>query len=202
MGGPTTVEYELAREMTERVPSLERVRFAGSGGEAAQNVLRLVRGWTGRQKIAKFEGGVSRAGRRAGSQRRPAAGRGRCRSSRRGRYRRGGGSTARAAGDTVILPYSHPEAVERLLVQHRDELAAVWLDPRGGVLDADREFIRHMRGITEELDLLLVMDEVVAFRVGAGRTAGTVRHPARPDHVRQDHRGRAFRLARSGGGPT
>ena len=56
LGGPTTVEYELAREMTERVPSLERVRFAGSGGEAAQNVLRLVRGWTGRQKIAKFEG--------------------------------------------------------------------------------------------------------------------------------------------------
>ena len=56
LGGPTTVEYELAQEMTERVPSLERVRFAGSGGEAAQNVLRLVRGWTGRQKIAKFEG--------------------------------------------------------------------------------------------------------------------------------------------------
>ena len=51
----------------------------------------------------------------------------------------------------MILPYSHPEAVERLLVQHRDELAAVWLDPRGGVLDADREFIRHMRGLRRSL---------------------------------------------------
>ena len=167
LGGPTTVEYELAREMTERVPSLERVRFAGSGGEAAQNVLRLVRGWTGRQKIAKFEGAFH--GRvdalevsvgppldEAGPQSAPRA------------VPQGRGFERGAAEDTVILPYSHPEAVERLLVQHRDELAAVWLDPRAGILDADREFIRHMRLITEELDLLLVMDEVVAFRVGPG----------------------------------
>ena len=167
LGGPTTVEYELAREMTERVPSLERVRFAGSGGEAAQNVLRLVRGWTGRQKIAKFEGAFH--GRvdalevsvgppldQAGPGSAPRA------------VPQGRGFERGAAADTVILPYRHPEAVERLLVQHRDELAAVWLDPRAGVLDADREFIRHMRGITEELDLLLVMDEVVAFRVGPG----------------------------------
>ena len=167
LGGPTTVEYELAREMTERVPSLERVRFAGSGGEAAQNVLRLVRGWTGRQKIAKFEGAfhgrvdalevsVSPPLDEAGAESAPRA------------VPQGRGFDRGVAEDTVILPYSHPEAVEQLLVQHRDELAAVWLDPRAGVLDADREFIRHMRGITEELDLLLVMDEVVAFRVGPG----------------------------------
>ena len=73
LGGPTTVEYELARELTQRVPSLERVRFTGSGGEAAQNVLRLVRGWTGRPKIAKFEGAFHGRVGRAGNQRQPAA---------------------------------------------------------------------------------------------------------------------------------
>ena len=100
----------------------------------------------------------------------------------------------------MILPYSHPEAVERLLVQHRDELAAVWLDPRAGVLDADREFIRHMRLITEELDLLLVMDEVVAFRWGPGG-ARTVRYS--PDLTTFGKIiGGGFRLGRSGGGPT
>ena len=167
LGGPTTIEYELAQEMTERVPSLERVRFAGSGGEAAQNVLRLVRGWTGRQKIAKFEGAfhgrvdaleisVSPPLDQAGAHAAPQA------------VPQGRGFVRGAAEDTVILPYNRPEAVARLLERHRDELAAVWLDPRAGILDADREFIRYMRRITADLDLLLVMDEVVSFRVGPG----------------------------------
>ncbi len=167
LGGPTTVEYELAREMTQRVPALERVRFTGSGGEAAQNVLRLVRGWTGRPKIAKFEGAfhgrvdaleisVSPPLDQAGAQAAPQA------------VPQGRGFVRGAAADTVILPYNRREAVARLLERHRDELAAVWLDPRAGILTGDREFIRYMRRVTTDLDLLLVMDEVVSFRVGPG----------------------------------
>ena len=201
LGGPTTVEYELAQEMTERVPSLERVRFTGSGGEAAQNVLRLVRGWTGRQKIAKFEGAfhgrvdaleisVSPPLDQAGAHAAPQA------------VPQGRGFVRGAAEDTVILPYNRPEAVARLLERHRDELAAVWLDPRAGILDADREFIRYMRR-----DYGGTRPAAGDGRGGgvpgrAGWVARTVRHPARPNHVRQDHRGRLSDWARSGGGPS
>ena len=167
LGGPTEVEYELARELTQRVPSLERVRFAGSGGEAAYNVLRLVRGWTGRPKIAKFEGAfhgridaleisVSPPLDQAGPAEAPQP------------VPQGQGFVRGAAEDAVILPYGQPEAVTRLLEQHRDELAAVWLDPRAGILSIDRDFVRFMRRITTDLDLLLVMDEVVSFRIGPG----------------------------------
>lgn len=171
LGGPTEVEYDLALELTRRVPSLERVRFTSSGSEATLHVLRLVRGWTGRHKIAKFEGAyhgsidavevsVNPPLDLAGPADMPHAVPG------------VKGLAPSSAENTVVLPYNKPEAVARLLEQHRDELAAVLLDPRAGIMPIDFDFIRYVRQITHELGLLLVLDEVVAFRLGPGGLQG------------------------------
>jgi glutamate-1-semialdehyde 2,1-aminomutase len=178
LGGPTEVEYELALELTRRVPSLERIRFTSSGSEAMLHVLRLVRGWTGHPKIAKFEGAyhgsadavevsvsppLNLAGPAAAPHTVPSV----------------KGIDTSAITNTVILPYNQPEAVARLLARHRQELAAVLLDPRAGILPIDLDFIRYLRQITHELGLLLVMDEVVAFRLGTGGLQGLCE--VRPD---------------------
>ena len=153
----TTVEYELARRDDPAPRGCRRWSGCGLPGRGvrpdAQNVLRLVvagvRHWTGRQKIAKFEGGVSRAsGWHARGQRRPAAQTRRDRSPRRGRCRRGGGIRARGPrkehGDPAVQPPGGGGAAALGWCSTVTSWRRVWLDPRAGVLDADREFIRPL----------------------------------------------------------
>ena len=74
----------------------------------------------------------------------------------------------RAHEDIIILPYNDEESVERLLVRHRDELACVMLDPKAGIIPIRPDFMQRVRAITEELGLLLIFDEIVAFRHSRG----------------------------------
>ena len=66
------------------------------------------------------------------------------------------------------MPFNNEEALERLVRRHRDELACVILDPKTGILPVRKEYIQAVRRVTEENDVLLVLDEVVAFRVARG----------------------------------
>jgi glutamate-1-semialdehyde 2,1-aminomutase len=178
LGGPTAAEAALAEELCRRLPSVQRVRFTTSGSEATGCVLRLARGWSGRHRIAKFEGAyhgsvdavdvsvrppVRQAG-PPGAPRAVAGGRGLARG---------------AVEDALILPYDDREAVARLLTTHRHELAAVLFDPRAGILPIDLDFVRFLRALTAELRLLLVLDEVVSFRLGYGGLQGLA--DIRPD---------------------
>ena len=171
LGAPTAAEGALAEELCRRLPAVERVRFTTSGSEATGCVLRLARGWTGRHRVAKFEGAyhgtvdavdvslrppLSEAG-PAHAPRAVANGRGLARG---------------AVEDALILPYNDREAVSRLLTAHRDDLAAVLFDPRAGILPIDLDFVRFLRAVTAELRLLLVLDEVVSFRLGYGGLQG------------------------------
>jgi glutamate-1-semialdehyde 2,1-aminomutase len=171
LGGPTEVEHDLAAELVRRVPSVERVRFTTSGSEAINHILRLARGVTGRAKIAKFEGGyhgsvdavdvsLGPPPELAGPPEAPLP------------VPNTRGLARGAAEDTVILPYRNPRAVTEILRRHRSELAAVLLDPRAGILPIDSEFVRFVRRITDELGLLLVLDEVVSFRLGPAGLQG------------------------------
>lgn len=166
-GAPSTLEAEIAEEIVGRVPSVEKVRFANSGTEASLHATRLARAVTGRQKVAKFEGAyhgshdaleVSTAppldaGGPADAPTPVAAHEGMSRSSEE---------------DVVILPYNRPESLELILREHKDELAGVFYDPKAGIYDIPDDFARFLRAITEELGLLLVMDEIVSFRAGYG----------------------------------
>jgi len=167
LGAATGIETQMARLMCERVPSIERVRFANSGTEATLHAVRLARAFSGKPKIAKFEGGyhgshdaveisVAPAIDDAGEDSEPTP------------IPTAGGMAPRAHEDIIILPYNDEESVERLLVRHRDELACVMLDPKAGIIPIRPDFMQRVRAITEELGLLLIFDEIVAFRHSRG----------------------------------
>ena len=167
LGAPTGNEAALAEEMCSRVASVERIRFCNSGTEATLHAIRLARGFSGRPKIAKFEGGyhgshdivevsVSPPADNAGPADAPHS------------LPTAGGISPNAAAEVIVLPYNNEDAVERIVRRHRDELACVILDPKTGILPVRKEFVQAVRRITEENDVLLILDEVVGFRVARG----------------------------------
>ena len=129
------------------------------------------RGYTKRGKIAKFEGGyhgshdavevsVAPPLDQAGPADAPIA------------VPTAGGMSPSAASEAVILPYSDPEAVERLVAEHASELACVLFDPKAGVLDIQPDFARAVRDITRRHGVLLILDEIVGFRTDTGGLQG------------------------------
>lgn len=166
-GAPTGVETELAEEMCRRVASVNRIRFCNSGTEATLHAIRLARGFSKRPKIAKFEGAyhgshdavevsvappLDKAGPASAPHAVPTA----------------GGMSPHAHEDVIVLPYDDEAAVERLVSQHRDELACVILDPKAGIMAMPQSFVQAVREITRKNDVLLILDEIVAFRVNRG----------------------------------
>ncbi|MEM7537376.1 MAG: aspartate aminotransferase family protein [Chloroflexota bacterium] len=167
LGAPAGVEAALAEELCSRVTSLERIRFANSGTEATLHAIRLARGFSGKPKIAKFEGGyhgshdvveisVAPPLEKAGPDHAPYS------------VPTAGGISPNTADEVVVLPYHDEESVTRLIEQHRDELACIILDPKAGILPIRDDFVRLVRQLTRDHNLLLILDEVVAFRVGRG----------------------------------
>ena len=165
--GPAGMEVELAEEMNRRVPALERVRFCCSGTEATLHAIRLARGFSGRPKIAKFEGGyhgshdvveisvappLDKVGPADAPLSVPTA----------------GGISPHAAEEVVVVPYDDEAAVEKLVREHRGELACIICDAKTGILETRKEFVQAVRRIARENDLLFIMDEVVGFRLGTG----------------------------------
>ena len=164
LGSPVGVETLLAEEMCRRVASLERIRFCNSGTEATLHAIRLARGLSGRAKIAKFEGGyhgshdvveisVAPPVDQAGSAAEPVS------------VPTAGGISPHTAREVVVLPYGDERAVGRLIERHRGELACVIFDPKAGILSQRKEFAQFVRRITRDNDVLLILDEIVGFRV-------------------------------------
>ena len=165
LGGPTTLEADIAEEITRRIPSVEKVRFTNSGTESSLHATRLVRAVTGKPKVAKFEGAyhgshdaleisVSPPVDRAGPADSPVP------------VATWEGMARGSGEDAVILPYNQMESVELILREHQDELAAVFYDGKPGMMDVPEEFTRFVRDLADELGLLMVLDEVVSFRAG------------------------------------
>ncbi|MBB76170.1 MAG: aspartate aminotransferase family protein [Planctomycetaceae bacterium] len=167
VGAPMGCETALAEEICRRVGSIDSLRFCNSGTEATLHAVRLARGFTGRSKIAKFEGGyhgshdavevsitppIDLAG--PADAPRSVAGT--------------GGMAPRATDEVLVLPYGDAEAVDRLVGLHHDELACVLFDPKVGVYDTTHAFAQAVRQITERHQVLLILDEVVSFRLARG----------------------------------
>ncbi|HWH37661.1 MAG TPA: glutamate-1-semialdehyde 2,1-aminomutase [Candidatus Limnocylindrales bacterium] len=163
-GAPNPLEVELAEEIVAAMPSIERLRFVSSGTEAAMSALRVARGFTGRSKVIKMSGGYHGHADgllvQAGS---GAAGIGRPTSA---------GVTQVVAADTLVAPYNDLPAVERLLDDHRGEVAALIVEPVAanmGVVLPDPGYLDGLRRLTADHRALLVFDEVITgFRVSRG----------------------------------
>jgi glutamate-1-semialdehyde 2,1-aminomutase len=167
---PTQPELELATLLTTRIPSLQRLRFTNSGTEGVAMAIRAARAFTGKPKIAKIEGAyhgtsdhvsisVATDLRRAGSAAAPQP------------VPSSHGITPNTLADVVILPFNDAVAARRIIAQHRDELAAVVLEPvlAGiGYVPAEVEFLEAVRQACDGQSTLLIFDEVQTLRVGPG----------------------------------
>ncbi len=160
-GAATRAEVEIAEEITRIVPSMEQVRLVSSGTEAGMSAIRLARGFTGRNRIIKFEGcyhGHSDALLvKAGS----------------GLLTFGNPSSAGVPASvtehTLVLEYNNPEQLEDAFRKYGDEIACVIVEAFAGNMNLVRgtqEFIDTMRRLCTEHGALLIVDEVMTgFRV-------------------------------------
>ena len=165
---PTPEEVELASLLVDRLPAVEQVRFTNSGSEAVMMAIKAARGFTGRPKIAKFEGAyhgsydyaevsLSSTPENWGSLAEPAS----------VAYSRG--TPPAVLEDVIVLPFNRPELAARRIERHAAALAAVIVDPvpnRVGLMPADREFLESLRAVTTAHGVLLIFDEVISFRIG------------------------------------
>lgn len=168
----TPLEVELAQEIARLVPSMEVMRFVASGTEATMTALRTARAFTGRTKIARFEGHyhgqtdfvlVSGA-HVAGTEHEPVP------------AADGAGIPRSVLDEVVVLPWDDIDAVAPLVRRGADDLAAVILEPvpfsNLGGQEPDHEFMRSLRELTWERGILLVFDEVITgFRIALGGAA-------------------------------
>ncbi|MDK4624713.1 glutamate-1-semialdehyde 2,1-aminomutase [Kingella kingae] len=163
-GAPTEAEIIIAEEIAKIVPSVARLRLVSSGTEATMTAIRLARGYTGRDKIVKFEGcyhGHSDSLLvKAGS----------------GLLTFGNPSSAGVPSDltqhTIVLPYNDVAALNQAFSEFSDQIAGVILEPIAGNMNLVRatpEFVQALRQLTEQHGSVLIYDEVMTgFRVALG----------------------------------
>tara|TARA_R110002049_G_scaffold124479_1_gene279941 strand:+ start:25313 stop:26593 length:1281 start_codon:yes stop_codon:yes gene_type:complete len=163
-GAPTILETEMAKLVCELVPSIEQVRMVSSGTEATMSAIRLARGYTGRDKILKFEGCyhghadslLVKAGSGALTFGTPSS----------------PGVPADLAAHTLTLPFNDLDAVEKLFNECGDQIACIIVEPVAGNMNCVlpvEGFLQGLRSITQRYESLLIFDEVMTgFRVALG----------------------------------
>ncbi len=163
-GAPTELEIELAELVKELIPSIELLRMTSSGTEATMSAIRVARGYTGKDKIIKFEGCYHGHGDsfliKAGS----------------GALTLGApsspGVTIDTAKDTLNATYNNLPSVEALVTAHRGQIAAIIVEPVAGnmgVVPPKAGFLEGLRNICDREQIVLIFDEVMTgFRVTLG----------------------------------
>ena len=163
-GAPTEKEVQLAQLIQELMPSMEMTRLVSSGTEAVMSAIRVARGFTGRDKIVKFngcyhghsDGLLVKAGSAAMTTSVPDS----------------SGVPADYSKNTLVAEFNDIESVKELFAEYENQIAAIIVEPvaanMGVVLPADG-FLEFLREITREHDSLLIFDEVITgFRLSLG----------------------------------
>lgn len=163
-GAPTALEVEIAKLIKSMVPNIDMLRMVSSGTEACMSALRLARGYTGKNKLIKFEGhyhghadmflkkagsGVATLG-----------------------IKQEGGIPAVVTDDTIVLAFNDAEALEQTIIQYGHELAAVIVEPVAGNMGCvppKTGYLELMRELCTKHNVVLIFDEVMTgFRLAKG----------------------------------
>lgn len=163
--GTTNIyEVELAKVLNEAIPFAEKIRFVNSGTEAAMAAVRLARGYTGRNKIIKFEHSyhghadylLARAGSGLATLKIPLS----------------RGVPKNFIKDTLVISYGDKVLLDKVFRSFGKEIAAVLVEPVGGnygVIPPDVDFLKYLRVITKQYGSLLIADEIITgFRFNFG----------------------------------
>jgi glutamate-1-semialdehyde 2,1-aminomutase len=163
-GAPTAREVELGELIRFMMPSLEKMRFVSSGTEATMSALRAARGFTGRSRIIKVDGGyhghadalLAKAGSGVVTLGLPGS----------------SGVAPGAVADTLVVPYNDLDAMRAAFEEHRDEIAACIIEPIAanmGLVLPRPAYLPLLRALCDEHGALLIFDEVITgFRVARG----------------------------------
>ena len=167
-GAPTALETQLAQEVIQCFPSIEKIRFVNSGTEATMSALRAARGFTGRAKVIKIEGCyhghadylLVKAGSGATTLGTPTS----------------EGVPPNLTETTLVAPYNDSEAIVQLVQRHKGEIAALILEPavgNMGFVPPRPGYLKTLREITQKEGIVLVFDEVMTgFRLARGGAQG------------------------------
>ena len=170
-GAPTELEIEMAELIKTMAPNIDLIRMVSSGTEACMSAIRLARGYTGRNKFIKFEGCyhghadafLIKAGSGAatlGIQHVP-------------------GIPAAVADDTLTAPYNDLSAVEKLIEQNKNQVAAIIIEPVAGNMGCilpQPGFLEKLRSLCTRENIVLIFDEVMTgFRLSSGGAQQTLK---------------------------
>lgn len=167
-GASTVIENELAKEVIKRVPSIEMIRMVSSGTEATMSAIRVARGYTGRDKILKFEGSyhghgdslLIKAGSGVATLGLPDS----------------PGVPLSIAQNTITVPYNDLESVNQVFEMYGEDIAAIIVEPVAGNMGCVPPlsgFLKGLRDISTKAGSLLIFDEVMTgFRVGFNSAQG------------------------------
>lgn len=167
---PTESQVQLARMICERVPSVEQLRFCSCGSEATMLAIRAVRAFTGKQKVMKIEGGYNGnhdigeislvpIPTEAGPIDAPIT------------LQPDKGVPLNSVAGVYVTPFNEPEITEKLIRKHKDEICALIMEPMLGSLGMiapKPAYLKEIRRITKENDVLLIFDEVITLRLSRG----------------------------------
>ena len=171
IGNPTEEEGELARMLCERIDSFEKVKFFCSASESCVGALRIARGYTGKTKVAKMEGGYHGFLDDFSFSAHPNASKADDDLEHIVPQPESAGIPANRAEDVVLLTQNNIEVSEKLIREHADELACVVMELQsgsGGIVTLDKAFVKRIREITKELGIVLIFDETITIRAYKG----------------------------------
>jgi len=163
-GAPTELEIEMAELICSMAPNVDLIRMVSSGTEACMSAIRLARGFTGKNKIIKFEGHYHGHADsflvKAGS------------GLATFNIQTVPGVTAGVANDTLTSPFNNLDAVKKLVLENKGEIAAIITEPIAGNMGCilpQQGFLEGLRKICDEEGIVFILDEVMTgFRLAAG----------------------------------
>lgn len=166
-GNPMKYELQLAQILCDRIESVEKVKFSCSASESCVSAIRIARAHTGKNKIAKFEGGYHGFIDDLQISSHPAPERFPGPANNPAPLADSAGIPAYTINNTIILPQNDPGSCEKILKENAHDTACVILELQsgaGGVVVLDQEFVHGIRTITEALGILMIVDETITLR--------------------------------------